>query len=109
MSVMEKLTKRPVRAKVLPANTPPILPLDTLLQGDCIAIMRTLPTASVDMIFADPPYAKQSGGRPGPHANRDSDRWKQRARKRGCPVCRLWRHPQNAQRNRSLKQSPTHS
>ncbi|WP_319799390.1 MULTISPECIES: site-specific DNA-methyltransferase [unclassified Sphingobium] len=62
MSVMEKLTKRPVRAKVLPANTPPVLPLDTLLQGDCIAIMRTLPTASVDMIFADPPYNLQLGG-----------------------------------------------
>ncbi|ODT91406.1 MAG: modification methylase [Sphingobium sp. SCN 64-10] len=41
---------------------PVSLPLDTLLQGDCIAIMRTLPTASVDMIFADPPYNLQLGG-----------------------------------------------
>ena len=40
----------------------PVLPLDTLLQGDCIAIMRTLPDASVDMIFADPPYNLQLGG-----------------------------------------------
>lgn len=45
-------------ARALPVS----LPLDTLLQGDCIAIMRTLPTASVDMIFADPPYNLQLGG-----------------------------------------------
>ncbi len=44
------------------ATLPVSLPLDTLLQGDCIAIMRTLPTASVDMIFADPPYNLQLGG-----------------------------------------------
>ena len=38
------------------------LPLDSILKGDCIAAMRALPAASVDMIFADPPYNLQLGG-----------------------------------------------
>ncbi len=38
------------------------LPLDTILQGDCIAEMARLPDRSVDMIFADPPYNLQLGG-----------------------------------------------
>ncbi len=37
--------------------TPP--PRDILLQGDCIEIMRTLPDACVDLVFADPPYNLQ--------------------------------------------------
>ena len=32
----------------------PALPLDTILDGDCIEVMRSLPEASVDLIFADP-------------------------------------------------------
>jgi len=38
------------------------LPLDTILEGDCIAEMAKLPDKSVDMIFADPPYNLQLGG-----------------------------------------------
>ncbi|HET7575801.1 MAG TPA: site-specific DNA-methyltransferase [Sphingomicrobium sp.] len=38
------------------------LPLDTIVQGDCIAEMARLPDKSVDMIFADPPYNLQLGG-----------------------------------------------
>jgi len=38
------------------------LPLDTILQGDCIAEMARLPDKSMDMIFADPPYNLQLGG-----------------------------------------------
>jgi modification methylase len=38
------------------------LPLDSILQGDCIAEMARLPAKSVDMIFADPPYNLQLGG-----------------------------------------------
>jgi len=38
------------------------LPLDIILQGDCIAEMARLPDKSVDMIFADPPYNLQLGG-----------------------------------------------
>ena len=35
---------------------PAALPLDTILAGDCIEEMNRLPEASVDLIFADPPY-----------------------------------------------------
>jgi modification methylase len=38
------------------------LPLDTILEGDCIAEMARLPDKSVDVIFADPPYNLQLGG-----------------------------------------------
>jgi modification methylase len=39
-----------------------LLPLDTILRGDCIAEMAKLPDRSIDMIFADPPYNLQLGG-----------------------------------------------
>ncbi len=35
------------------------LPLDRILEGDCIEIMRSLPEKSVDLVFADPPYNLQ--------------------------------------------------
>ncbi|WP_164730592.1 site-specific DNA-methyltransferase [Pelagibacterium montanilacus] len=35
------------------------LPLDTILVGDCIDHMNSLPAGSVDLIFADPPYNLQ--------------------------------------------------
>jgi modification methylase len=35
---------------------------DTILIGDCIEQLRTLPDACVDMVFADPPYNLQLGG-----------------------------------------------
>jgi modification methylase len=38
------------------------LPIDQIVQGDCIAAMRSLPEKSVDMIFADPPDNLQLGG-----------------------------------------------
>jgi modification methylase len=38
------------------------LPLDSIIQGDCIAAMARLPDKSVDMIFADPPYNLQLQG-----------------------------------------------
>jgi modification methylase len=38
------------------------LPLNTILDGDCIEAMRGLPEASVDLIFADPPYNLQLKG-----------------------------------------------
>jgi modification methylase len=41
---------------------PPDLPLDQILQDDCIAAMARLPAGSVDMVFADPPYNLQLGG-----------------------------------------------
>lgn len=38
------------------------LPLNTILDGDCIEMMNALPAASVDLIFADPPYNLQLKG-----------------------------------------------
>jgi modification methylase len=38
------------------------LPLDTILAGDSIEMMRSLPAGSVDLIFADPPYNLQLRG-----------------------------------------------
>ncbi|MEM1235995.1 MAG: site-specific DNA-methyltransferase [Pseudomonadota bacterium] len=35
------------------------LPLDSILAGDCIEMMESLPENSVDLIFADPPYNLQ--------------------------------------------------
>jgi modification methylase len=38
------------------------LPLDQVLLGDCIELMRMLPAASVHCVFADPPYNLQLRG-----------------------------------------------
>ena len=54
-----------------PAATPPHgstvevvreLPLDQVMLGDCIQLMRMLPPASVHCVFADPPYNLQLRG-----------------------------------------------
>jgi modification methylase len=39
-----------------------ILSIDTIHAGDCTEVMRELPEASVDLIFADPPYNLQLRG-----------------------------------------------
>ncbi len=49
----ERATRKPVAQD---------LPLSQILDGDCITAMRSLPTASIDMVFADPPYNLQLGG-----------------------------------------------
>ena len=38
------------------------IPADTILQGDCLEILKTFPDKSVDLIFADPPYNMQTEG-----------------------------------------------
>lgn len=38
------------------------LPIDSIIRDDCVAAMARLPAASIDMIFADPPYNLQLGG-----------------------------------------------
>jgi modification methylase len=57
------------------------LPLGRILPGDCIAAMRSLPAASVDLVFADPPYNLQLGGdlnRPdGSQVDAVTDHWDQ--------------------------------
>jgi site-specific DNA-methyltransferase (adenine-specific) len=35
------------------------LPVNQIIQGDCIEVLKTLPEKSVDLIFADPPYNLQ--------------------------------------------------
>ncbi len=56
------LVKQKIRA-VAPASTPKeLLPLGQIIPGDCIEAMRSIPDASVDMVFADPPYNLQLGG-----------------------------------------------
>lgn len=35
---------------------------DSILQGDCVELLKTLPEKSVDLIFADPPYFMQTQG-----------------------------------------------
>src|SRR5512143_3069734 len=44
------------------ANAGDSLPLDTILEGDNLEILTSLPEKSVDLIFADPPYNLQLGG-----------------------------------------------
>jgi modification methylase len=36
--------------------------INQIMIGDCVKIMKSLPSGSVDMIFADPPYNLQLGG-----------------------------------------------
>src|SRR5687768_9465110 len=59
MTAFSRLKLKTVDAPKAPA---PELPLDSIIQSDCVAAMNALPEASVDMIFADPPYNLQLGG-----------------------------------------------
>jgi modification methylase len=44
------------------AKPGPELPLGRIIEADCVRAMAALPAASIDMIFADPPYNLQLGG-----------------------------------------------
>jgi modification methylase len=61
MNLLARVSEQGARRRRPAASARP-LPLDTILQGDCIAEMARLPDKSVDMIFADPPYNLQLGG-----------------------------------------------
>jgi len=75
------LPKPRARARSANAVRPEDLPLGEILGGDCVAAMRSLPDASVDLVFADPPYNLQLGGelnRPdGSHVDAVTDHWDQ--------------------------------
>jgi len=60
MSVMGRLgaALKPKRSAEPAAD----LPLGQILQDDCVAAMARIPDASIDMVFADPPYNLQLGG-----------------------------------------------
>jgi modification methylase len=60
MSVMGRVGSAALRVK--PRAEPLDLPVGRILESDCIAAMAALPDASVDMVFADPPYNLQLGG-----------------------------------------------
>ena len=49
-----------ISSEVKPMETP--METNVILPGDCIEVMRGLPDASVDLIFADPPYNLQLRG-----------------------------------------------
>lgn len=38
------------------------MPLNRILHGECVEVMKTLPDASVNCVFADPPYNLQLRG-----------------------------------------------
>ena len=77
----QALLKERTRAPLVKADLPPQLPLGQIIPGDCVEAMRSLPSASVDLIFADPPYNLQLGGdlsRPdGSHVAAVTDHWDQ--------------------------------
>jgi modification methylase len=62
MNMILPVTESLGRSRPRSATRRPELPLDSILEGDCIAEMAKLPDKSVDMIFADPPYNLQLGG-----------------------------------------------
>ncbi|WP_126176399.1 site-specific DNA-methyltransferase [Tsuneonella rigui] len=67
------------RVRVRAAQEAVELPVGRILAGDCVEAMKRLPTASVDLVFADPPYNLQLGGdlnRPdGSHVDAVTDAW----------------------------------
>ncbi|WP_041685569.1 site-specific DNA-methyltransferase [Erythrobacter litoralis] len=81
MGVVETTKQRVRRASKLVAVPKETLPLGQILSGDCVEAMRSLPDASVDLVFADPPYNLQLGGdlnRPdGSHVDAVTDHWDQ--------------------------------
>ncbi|WP_120716130.1 site-specific DNA-methyltransferase [Tsuneonella amylolytica] len=81
MGVLETTKVRARTAKATAAPAALDLPLGRILAGDCVEAMRRLPDASVDLVFADPPYNLQLGGdlaRPdGSHVDAVTDHWDQ--------------------------------
>ena len=78
MGVIET-TKSRVQRTEKAVELPLELPVGKILDGDCVEAMRSIPTASVDLVFADPPYNLQLGGdlnRPdGSHVDAVTDDW----------------------------------
>lgn len=52
------------------------LPLNTVVHGDCVQVMRGMPSASVDFVLTDPPYLVRYRSRDGQTiANDNRDEW----------------------------------
>jgi len=77
----QMLVGEKARLKAIREVARPDLPLGRILDGDCVEAMRALPDASIDLVFADPPYNLQLGGdlsRPdGSHVDAVTDHWDQ--------------------------------
>ena len=67
------------------------LPINTILNGDCIKVMREMPANSVDFILTDPPYLVNYRDRSGRSIQNDADA--------------AWLKPAMAQAYRVLKQN----
>lgn len=50
----------------------PALPRNTVLHGDCVTVMATLPAASVDLVVTDPPYGCNYSDRAGRRVANDN-------------------------------------
>jgi DNA modification methylase len=59
------------------ATTISFINMEALYEGDCLEIMRALPSESVDMIFADPPFnvGKKYGGKSDTDKRSDYYEW----------------------------------
>jgi len=55
------MTKKAAALRAACAQTPAIK-TDIIYNDDCVDVMNSLPEASVDLVFADPPYNLQLGG-----------------------------------------------
>ena len=62
MGVIERIQTPAKTARKKAAPVAAELPLNQILRMDCIAAMKSLPDACIDMVFADPPYNLQLGG-----------------------------------------------
>jgi len=62
MNLVTHIGESKGRLRPATRRTPAELPLDSIIEDDCVAAMARLPDKSVDMIFADPPYNLQLGG-----------------------------------------------
>jgi modification methylase len=51
-----------LRTEASAARPPSSGPVDLVIPGDCIASLKSLPDASIDLVFADPPYNLQLEG-----------------------------------------------
>ncbi len=61
---MTALSRVALEGRARRSSQPPApdLPLASVIEGDCVAAMKRLPDACIDVVFADPPYNLQLGG-----------------------------------------------
>ncbi|MEA3016703.1 MAG: modification methylase [Sphingomonadales bacterium] len=62
MTALSRVAVAGTRPRRAAGAAPADLPLSTIIEDDCIAAMKRLPDACIDMVFADPPYNLQLGG-----------------------------------------------